>query len=215
VWATGDNAQVQSVYQHLLATHPSLEGHSFNVATDVASVTDLDQQFDRLLADARPLPDVVIIQTVDFDVRCDGTDDANYEPYAHELDRVLQLIRSQISGVQIFVVGDVGTAADFAKLIPGQKETHGGGPCALWDPSGKVNPAGVRSMQAIFDGYWTRAKQVCGRYPWCFTDDRAFRGVRLELADLTGHYKNLTIAGHAKLAAAAWQALPSEIKFRP
>ena len=73
-WATGDNPQVRSIYLRLAETHPAMRGHGYNVAVDGSTVDNLEDQLGRLLQVADPLPDVVIVQTVDNDIRCDGTD---------------------------------------------------------------------------------------------------------------------------------------------
>ena len=43
-WATGDNPAVNSIYRRILARHPAIEGHAFNVARSGSDVNDLMRQ---------------------------------------------------------------------------------------------------------------------------------------------------------------------------
>lgn len=43
-WATGTNPDVDGICLRLLAGHPALQGHSFNVGVDGSGVDDLERQ---------------------------------------------------------------------------------------------------------------------------------------------------------------------------
>jgi len=88
-WATGDNPAVDSVYLRLLALNPAVRGHNTNVAVAGTGVDDLAGQADQALA-ATPLPELFLIQSVDNDIRCDGSDADNYAPFAATLTDVLK-----------------------------------------------------------------------------------------------------------------------------
>ena len=91
-WATGENPKVQSIYTRLLKNHPALEGHNYNAAINGANVENLEHEFQTLLEKADPLPDLIIIADFGNDMRCDGTDDANYGLYGQRLDHALTQI---------------------------------------------------------------------------------------------------------------------------
>jgi hypothetical protein len=76
-WATGDNPQVRSIYDRLLADHPALEGHSYNQAVNGATIDSLESQFEALMSEVEVAPDVILMHWIDNDIRCDGTDAEN------------------------------------------------------------------------------------------------------------------------------------------
>lgn len=71
-WVTGTNPAVDSLYLRLIKLEPSVEGHVANDGIDGSTA-------DALLSEAQsgltlvPHPQLVIIQTIDNDIRCDGT----------------------------------------------------------------------------------------------------------------------------------------------
>jgi hypothetical protein len=58
-----------------------VRGHNTNLAVDGTGVGELAGQADQALA-TTPLPELFLIQSVDNDMRCDGTDADNYAPFA-------------------------------------------------------------------------------------------------------------------------------------
>lgn len=218
-WATGDNPLVKSVYLRLLADHPALKGHNYNQAVNGTTVENLQIQFESLLAEADPLPDVILIQTIDNDMGCDGSDPDNYEPFGRTLDQTLTQIEKAIPKVQFFIVSQwasVATWTDWAAHHEGQVLANSGtGPCDVFNGAGKPRPAGIRSMQEIVDSYWAQVEKVCAAHPGCFTDQGAEQAEFVPKdRDVTADLNHLSIAGHKKMAAIAWQAFPKEIKQR-
>ena len=71
-WATGTNPAVKSLYQRLLALNPKIKGQNVNLAQDGAKVDGLLKQA-RAAAKLSPRPELVVIQIMDNDIRCDGT----------------------------------------------------------------------------------------------------------------------------------------------
>jgi hypothetical protein len=55
-----------------------MRGHNYNFAVNGTTVDNIEFQLQRLLGGADPLPDVLIVQTIDNDMRCDGTDPENW-----------------------------------------------------------------------------------------------------------------------------------------
>ena len=219
-WATGENPEVRSIYHRLLQTHPALEGHHYNEAVNGSRVTDLADQVDELAATAEVVPDLVMVQTIDNDMRCDGTDGQNYRPFGRTLEQVMRQIERELPGARTFFVSqwaDVATWADWARHVPlhlgGDPD---GGPCDLFDARGRPRPAGIASMQAITEGYWAQIEEVCARHEGCATDGLAENREFVPVdADLSVDMNHLSVAGHAKFAAIAWRALPREIRTAP
>ena len=217
-WATGTNPAVNSIYRRLLATHPALKGHTTSLGVDGSTVDDLAAQVDSMLA-LDPLPDVVIIQTIDNDIRCDGTDPANEKPFGRTLSHVLTTINRKDRYAQIFFVdqwGSVTIYADATKNLPAAVSAASGtGPCDTFTADGKLRPAGVRSLQRIVDGYYAAVARVCAAHRACWTDRGALKRMPLTPADLTTDLNHLSLHGLPVMAAYAWNAMPDAIKNRP
>ena len=218
-WATGDNPQVESVYLGLLEDHPALKGHNYNLAVNGTTVDDLQFQFEDLLTQADPLPDVILLQTIDNDIQCDGSDPDNYRPFGKSLDRALTEMETAIPDVQFFFVSQWATVERWTAWAAHHEEhvvaNSGTGPCAVFDAKGKPRPAGIRSMQEIVDSYWAQVEKVCAAHPGCFTDGGAEQAEFVPTdRDLAADLNHLSIAGHKKYAAIAWKAFPQEIKQR-
>ncbi len=217
-WATGENPAVRSIYLRLAQTHPAMQGHNYNVAVNGTAVDNLVPQLDTLLQQADPLPDVVIVQSIDNDMRCDGSDAENYQPYGEALKNALTTIGQKIPGVDLFLVSQWGTVANWTAFAAGNPsavaENSGTGPCDVFTENGTIRAAGVKSLQAIVDKYWTVVETACAAVPRCFTDGGAMQSMRINARDVASDGNHLAIPGHAKMAAIAWKAFPQEIKNR-
>jgi hypothetical protein len=219
-WATGSNPQVESIYLRLLADHPALRGHNYNAAVNGTTVQDLSWEFDDLLAEANPLPDVILIQTIDNDIRCDGSDADNLRPFGRTLDQTLTGMEMAIPDVQFFMVSQWATVETWTSWAASHDEqvsaNAGNGPCDVFTPEGTRRPAGIRSLQEIVDSYWAEVTKVCSAHPRCFSDGGAEQAEFIPTdRDVTPDLNHLSIAGQRKYAAIAWQAFPQEIKQRP
>jgi hypothetical protein len=219
-WATGDNPEVRSIYLRLLETHPALEGHNYNGAVNGSTVGTLAQQFDAVLQEAEVVPDLVLIQTIDNDMRCDGTDAASYRPFARALDEQLTAISARAPDVQFFLTSQWATVEAWTRWASRHEgkvlDNAGSGPCDVFDDAGRPRPAGMRSMQRIVDAYWARLERVCAAHRGCFTDGYAQQRDFVPTdRDLSIDLDHLSVAGHAKFAGIAWRALPAAIKDRP
>ena len=218
-WATGVNPKVDSIYRRLLAEHPAMRGHNYNLAVNGTDVDALDSEFDDLLATADVLPDIVLIQTIDNDMRCDGTDQDNYRPFGESLDRVLTRIEDTIPHVAFFIVSQWATVDEWTAWAAHHDEqvlaNTGTGPCQVFDGHGDPRPAGIRSMQRIVDSYWAVTEQVCAEHRHCFTDGGAESRLFIPTdQDIAPDLNHLSIEGHRKFAAIAWKAFPESIKQR-
>jgi hypothetical protein len=99
-WATGSNPKVRSIYLRILAHNPAVKGHAVNLAKDGATVYDLMAQAREALAQT-PLPDLFLIQTIDNDIHCDGTDPQNYAAFGARLTSTLRVISTADPGARI------------------------------------------------------------------------------------------------------------------
>ncbi|HYN32682.1 MAG TPA: SGNH/GDSL hydrolase family protein [Ilumatobacteraceae bacterium] len=209
-WATGDNPQVDSIYARALAQNPALEGNNFNLAVDGSTVSDLPRQVDAALALA-PLPDLFIIQAIDNDIRCDGTDHENYEPYGAAMSDVLASINAGAPDAQIFVVGlwaTVENYTDVTQQIPAAiRDNQGGGPCDVFDASGNKLPEVMTYFQDVIDHYQAQLNAACDSVATCVYAGDAIRNMVITADDLTADTYHLAIAGQAKMANTAWTAL--------
>jgi hypothetical protein len=216
-WATGSNPEVRSLYQRLLVSHPQLRGHSTTLGVDGSTVDDLAAQLDRM-SELDPVPDLVVIQTLDNDLRCDGTDTANQGPFAQTLDEVLTGVDRLAPLAQVFVVDQWASARTYAEAVQDRPEVvadrSGTGPCDTFTASGEIRPAGVASLVGIVDGYYAQLQRVCSLHARCWTDEGAIRRMPLRPGDLTVDAHHLTVPGLAVMARFVWQALPAAIKDR-
>ena len=116
-------------------------------------VDELLGQADQALA-ANPLPELFLIQSVDNDIHCDGTNAANYAPFAATLTDVLKKITSGAPKAKILIVSSpwatVENYGQVASHLPGPRAANSGtGPCDLFNPSGKPVPAHWRHLERI------------------------------------------------------------------
>jgi hypothetical protein len=210
-WATGDNPDVNSIYSRLLALNPAVRGHNTNVAVDGTTVDDLDSQVDQAFA-VKPTPDLFLIQTVDNDIRCDGTDQDNYAPFAATLTAVLTKITTRAPKARILLVSSPpGTVANYARVVahlPGPRgEQTGTGPCDLFLPSGKPALAQRRYQDRVIKRYLGELASVCATFPTCQYDGGALYRMKITTADFTFDGSHLTVSGHRKQAALEWRVL--------
>ena len=218
-WATGDNPAVRSIYQRLLTDHPAMEGHNYNYAVNGATIDDLDDQYEALMRDAEVAPDLMVLQFVDNDIRCDGTDAANAEQLGRTLDASLTRIAADLPDTQIYLTGPWASVRLWTAWASHHPEhvssSSGHGPCDVFDVAGRPRESGIRSLQRIVDSYLAQIERACDRHPGCYTDERAMETFDPTDRDLAADLNHLSIAGHRKYAEIAWSALSEEVTSRP
>ena len=209
-WATGTNSAVNSVYLRVLALNPAIAGHNFNLATDGATVDGLIGQARAALA-LVPLPELILIQTIDHDVKCDGSDPQNYEPFGDTLTDALDILATGAPNAKVFVVTQPGTVARNADATEGNpswvNNWQGDGPCDAFDPSGKRADDKIAALQDITDHYFAVQADRCAKFPNCSDDQGAWQRMMIEAADFTPDGNHPSIQGAAKRAAVTWKAL--------
>jgi hypothetical protein len=209
-WATGTNPEVKSIYLRLSAVRPETQGHVTNRAMGGAVAQDLPAQARAALADV-PTPALVIVQTIDGDISCDGGDDAHVPEFGEAVAETLSIVNQASPGTKILIVGQpgrptvAGAEAD-AKRDPALKaEATGVGPCDFFDLSGKFNPSHVAELRRIIEGYEAEQARVCAAAQNCFTDEGiAATFVEAPNERILGHW---TVTGHAQVAALFWPAV--------
>ena len=210
-WATGTNPQVQSIYLRMLATNPSLEGHATNLAISGSNVDSLIQQAAQLV-ERNPKPQLVLIQTIDNDQKCDGTDAANYEPYRAKLTEVLDTLAKGLPKAQIFIVSQWADVKTYGRVVFAIDPDHlaGDGPCDTVNPQTmKIDPVKEAYLQALVNDYWRIVTDVCKLHPTCRTDGGAMQHFDLKPEDMTSDRNHLSVAGQAKMAGMVWASLNS------
>ncbi len=204
-WATGTTPEVQSVYLRIVALRPETQDNVANSGEGGAVARQLAGQAEDAL-DEVPAPALAIIQTIDNDIRCDGTDSDHVAEFGSAVDEALQVITQASPKTRVLVVGQMGRPANAAAAIaedPGSMAgVTGTGVCDFFDPSGTLVPSKLAALTAIIEGYEKEQARVCASYTQCSTDKGAFAAFIDTPATLvSGH---LTIAGHTKAADLIW-----------
>ncbi len=206
-WATGTSPNVLSVYQQLVAARPENAGHVDNEAAGGATAFKLPAQAVNGLG-VVPAPQLVIIETIDNDIRCDGTDDANVPRFGSAIATTLDTITQRSPNSAILIVGQPGRPADDVDAIaqvPSAKAMFTGtGPCDFFDPAGDRVDANIANLTSIIEKYETEQARVCSKYPQCHTDGGAFAASSGWFADVASDGNHLTTHGLSRVAALAW-----------
>lgn len=208
-WATGTNPAVHSVYLRVLAKNPAVKGHAANFAVDGSDVESLVEQ-EKQAAAVTPAPDLVIIQSIDNDIRCDGTDPQNYGPYRQKLTAVMDSLTQDLPDADIFFVSQWATVQEYDRLMLRIDPSHitGTGPCDTFDLEKRaIDTRHEHYLQQLVDRYWSIVSEVCAQYPTCRTDDGVMQTMQVDKGDLAVDHNHLSPAGHAKMAALEWRAL--------
>jgi hypothetical protein len=208
-WATGTTPRVDSVYARLVAALPQTRGHVANAAEGGAPVTALAGQLSTALATV-PHPALVIVQTIDDDIRCDGTDSANLAHFGATLAGVLTSLTASSPASKILLVGQLGRPSPsfIGHLVTVHPEAKasmtGSGICDFYDPHGKLNPKAFTALTKVIDGYESEQARVCARYAQCHTDGGVRATYQDSLANFTDDLNHLNLRGQAQEAALIW-----------
>lgn len=208
-WATGTNPDVDSVYLRVLEKNPAVEGHAANFAIDGSGVDSLADQ-EKQAAEVTPTPDLVIIQSIDNDIQCDGSDPQNFGPYRQKLTAVLDALTQDLPDAQVFFVSQWATVKEYDRVMMKVDKSHitGTGPCDAFNlETRKLDPQHEKYLQHLVDHYWGIVTDVCSQYPTCSTDKGLMQTMKVDKADLAADYNHLSVAGHAKMAAMVYDYL--------
>ncbi len=211
-WATGTNPSVDSILLHLTQTDPRLRGNGINLAIDGSGVDSLIDQATRATG-IKPTPELVLVQSIDNDIRCDGTDAENYEPYRNKLNQVLDILTEGLPEASIYFVSQWADVRTYDRVVQKVDPSHltGTGPCDPIAPgSTKLDKAKETYLQGVVDSYFRIITETCALYPACRTDEGAMQTMALTTGDLASDMNHLSVAGHAKMAAIVFAALSGD-----
>jgi hypothetical protein len=209
-WATGTNPAVKSLYLRLLALNPAIRGNNVNFAQDGATVDDLMAQATAIVQTLKPPPGLVLIQIMDNDIRCDGSDAKNVPQFGKKLAAALHVIAKGLPDARMFVVSQFGSPATYVRaLTPAQRKRIGGGkgPCDFLTRAGTTIPKKLAYLDGVIHSYEGALAAACKATTGCFYDGGAFGNTvdrQTYISEDTNHF---TVRGHAKAAAVAWAAM--------
>jgi hypothetical protein len=206
-WATGTNPKVNSIYLRLTRLRPETKGHVANTARGGATSAQLPGQAQLALSEV-PNPALVIIETIDNDIQCDGTDAENTRLFGKDVADTLKMITDASPKSRILIVGQPGrpsakVAEAEAKRDPAFKaEATGTGICSFFTDDGRVNTKGIATLTRIIEGYEAEQARVCRVVPECATDKGASIAYQEDYRErVLGH---LNVHGLARIAALFW-----------
>lgn len=209
-WATGTNPEVRSIYQRLVEIWPETEGHVANTAQGGAPALTLASQAGMALRRV-PAPALVIVQSLDGDIRCDGTDAAHVPEFGMQVAAALELITEASPRSRILVLSQLGDPAAEAQALaddPAAVEAlKGEGMCDFFDRDGTYRPDRVAALTAIIEAYEAEQARVCAGFPQCRDDRGEPADVTFDRSRLTDDGNHLNVAGQAHLAELRWPAV--------
>lgn len=217
-WATGTSPQVNSIYRRLVAVRPETDGHVANTAEGGALASSLAAQARRAL-ETVPTPSLVVVQTIDNDIGCDGTDGAHVPEFGVALARALKVVTTASPNSRILVVGQLGRPSlSFLKKLVAEDPTvtaelTGTGMCDFFRPNGALNKKALDTLTSIIEDYETEQARVCATVPNCRTDDGARAAYLDGLEDYSSDWSHLNVRGTAEAAEIAWPAVAALLEL--
>jgi hypothetical protein len=208
-WATGTSPEVNSVYRRLVAARPETQGHVANAAVDGAPVEALASQAASALR-AVPHPALVIVQSIDADIRCDGTDNSHVPQFGAALRDALLVIQKASPGSRILVVGQLGRPSItfvrqlVAKAPEVKSELTGTGPCDFFTPDGRLAPKNFATLTTLIDGYEAEQARQCASVPLCAVDGGVRAAYVDKLENFSSDWNHLNVKGQAAAAQLIW-----------
>lgn len=206
-WATGTNPAVDSIYSRLVRGVPETADHVANLARDGARADLLPYQAHDALR-LVPVPRLALVQIMDNDIRCDGTDSAHLPEFGASVREAVKIIVAASPTVSVVVVSGVGRPARYAAAIASLPKTPtdlvGTGACAMFSANKVVNTREVARITGLMAAYERELATACTGIPQCHTD----RGAATRVVDsLDGYGTDLghqSVIGHQRTAAAVW-----------
>jgi hypothetical protein len=215
-WATGSSPEVDSVYLRLVAVRPETKGHVANAATGGAPVTSLAAQAQTALASV-PAPALIVIQTIDNDIQCDGTDATNVVEFGTTLTRVLKSLSASSPESKIVLVGQLGRprptfVTTLVDKDPAVKAfLTGSGICDFYDEQGRLNTDNFRTLTKIIDSYEAEQARACSAVANCRTDGGVRAAYSDALENFTSDWNHLNVRGQAQEAKIIWPVVASAL----
>jgi lysophospholipase L1-like esterase len=214
-WATGSNPAVNSLYRRILAQNPAIKGHNANLAKDGGTIDDLVEQA-RRATELEPKPQLVVIQILDNDIACDGSDPKRYAPFGRKFARVLRHLTTRDPGVRIFVVSQYGRPEHFFDAVKDDPvatgKYSGTGPCDAFD-NGNLVPEHVAYLTDVIESYEDQEATACKRFAGCYFSRSALREAADSRERMASDLDHLSVAGHKEAAAVAWPELMAAFNY--
>lgn len=215
-WATGTNEEVNSVYQRLVAARPETEGHVANAAAGGAPASALAAQARRAL-ELVPNPELVIVQTIDGDIRCDGRDAEHVQAFGAAVRDALTVIVEAAPDASLLLVGQLGRPRpefieELVAFEPSlQADMTGTGLCDFYTPDGALSEANFAALTAIIDGYEAEQARICAAFENCTTDG-GVRAAYLDTIDnMSSDFNHLNGRGQAAAAELIWPVVAEHL----
>jgi hypothetical protein len=205
-WATGTLPEINSVYLRLAAVRPETEGHVANTASGGAGAALLASQAESALA-AVPVPALAIIQTVDNDIMCDGS---NIADVGTNLAAALAIIHDASPNSKILVVGQAGRpSVTFIKALVAFDPNAKAGltwddACSFFDTNGNLRVSGVEKLSKVIDAYEAETARVCAAVPNCATDGGVRKAWIDKIKYFSPDYAHFNAGGQAAQAELIW-----------
>jgi hypothetical protein len=205
-WATGTLPAVDSVYLRLVGVRPETEGRVANTARGGASAVLLSPQAEAALQNV-PVPELAIVQTVDNDINCEGT---NIADVGEQLAAALALIHDASPNTKILVALQLGRpdAAYVRKLVAYAPSTKADltfpDDCSFFDAAGNLRIHGLEKLSAVIDRYEAEEARVCAAVANCVTDGGVRKAYLDKIENFSPDYAHLNVRGQAAEAALIW-----------
>jgi lysophospholipase L1-like esterase len=214
-WATGSNPAVDSLYRRILAHNPPIQGHNANLAKDGGTIDDLVVQA-RRATELKPTPQLVVIQILDNDIACDGSDPKRYASFGRKFASVLRRLTTRDPGVRIFVVSQYGRPERFFDAVKDDPLATAKyaepGPCGAFD-NGELVHAHIAYLTKVIEAYEDQEASACKRFAGCYFSRSALSDAVDRRERMTPDLDHLSIAGHKEAAAVAWPELVAAFNY--
>jgi hypothetical protein len=206
-WATGTNPAVDSVYARLVRAAPETADHVANLARNGAQADLLPYMANDALR-LVPAPRLALVQIMDNDIRCDGTDPAHLPEFRASVREAVQVLVKASPHVTVLLVTGAGRPARYAAAIASlpttPSELVGPGPCTMFSANKVVDRAQVARLTRLMEAYEGELAKACAGIPQCRTDAGASTTVQDSLDGLGSDLGHQSVLGHARTAAAVW-----------
>ena len=205
-WVTGDLPVVQSLYSRILARNPEVQGNKFNLAINGADVASMLLQAKKAVG-LKPTPELVVVQGIDNDIRCDTV---SHKPFEVAFARVLDVLATGLPDARIFVVSQPGSPLTAARALTLKQRIRVGGesgPCAFIAASGAIRLKEAAYLDAVIHRYETAVASACKAVASCRYDGGAFGRIVDRAEWVSTDLQHANLEGNVKLAAVAWAAL--------
>jgi hypothetical protein len=193
----------------LVGARPETVGHVANTAQGGALAKALPDQA-RAALRIVPHPALVIISTIDNDIRCDGTDSQHIPEFGSYIADALGIITTASPNSKILIVGQLGRPdpvymaqllAQVPSLIPTSPAT---GICDFVDQNGKIVQPHLETLTSIINQYEAEEARVCAAVPQCSTDGGVRAAYKDKIENFSADYAHLNVKGQAAEAALIW-----------